>query len=74
MLGYFKDVKLGTTGCNFAHTLSLPVALLLIGLIGVAPRSVPCALIWLSHIEFDRMLGFGLKYPTAFRDTHFQRV
>lgn len=22
----------------------------------------------------DRLLGYGLKYPTAFRDTHLQRV
>jgi uncharacterized protein DUF4260 len=74
MLGYLKDVKLGTTCYNFTHTLSLPVALLLIGLMGVAPRGIPYALIWLSHIEFDRMLGFGLKYATGFKDTHFQRV
>jgi hypothetical protein len=28
------------------------------------------ALIWIGHIELDRMLGFGLKYPTRFKDTH----
>ena len=24
------------------------------------------ALVWFSHIGFDRMVGFGLKYPTEF--------
>jgi hypothetical protein len=32
------------------------------------------ALIWVSHIGFDRRLGYGLKYPTPFRDTHSQHV
>lgn len=74
MLGYLKDVKLGTICYNAVHTLSVPVVVLLIGLVGVAPRCIPYALIWISHIALDRMLGFGLKYPTAFKDTHFQRV
>jgi hypothetical protein len=32
------------------------------------------AIIWFSHIAFDRMLGFGLKYPTFFKDTHLQHI
>jgi len=31
-------------------------------------------LIWLVHIGADRLLGYGLKYPTGFKDTHLQRV
>jgi hypothetical protein len=27
-------------------------------------------LIWLAHIGADRGLGYGLKYATAFGDTH----
>jgi hypothetical protein len=27
-----------------------------------------------AHIFFDRMLGYGLKYPTRFKDTHLQYV
>lgn len=29
-------------------------------------------LIWISHIGLDRMLGYGLKYPTSFAFTHIQ--
>jgi hypothetical protein len=32
------------------------------------------AIIWMAHIGLDRMLGYGLKYPTFFKDTHLQRV
>ena len=31
-------------------------------------------LIWIVHIGVDRTLGYGLKYPTDFKDTHLQRV
>jgi Domain of unknown function (DUF4260) len=30
------------------------------------------ASIWIAHIAFDRLLGFGLKYPVAFKPTHLQ--
>jgi hypothetical protein len=32
------------------------------------------ALIWFAHIGADRLLGFGLKYATDFKDTHLSRV
>ena len=32
------------------------------------------ALIWFAHIGGDRLLGFGLKYPTVFQDTHLSHV
>jgi hypothetical protein len=27
-----------------------------------------------THIGVDRAVGYGLKYPTGFKDTHLQRV
>ena len=36
--------------------------------------AVQLALIWLAHIGADRLLGYGLKYPTAFTDTHLERI
>ena len=30
--------------------------------------------IWVAHIGFDRALGYGLKYATAFKDTHLGKV
>jgi hypothetical protein len=31
-------------------------------------------LIWTAHIGADRLLGYGLKYPTRFHDTHLHRL
>jgi hypothetical protein len=36
--------------------------------------AVQIGLIWLAHIGIDRAPGYGLKYPSAFTDTHLQRV
>jgi hypothetical protein len=32
------------------------------------------ALIWIAHIGIDRAMGYGLKYATAFSDTHLGRI
>jgi Domain of unknown function (DUF4260) len=32
------------------------------------------AAIWAAHIGFDRMLGYGLKYASGFKDTHLGRI
>jgi hypothetical protein len=74
MLGYRIDAKWGAAFYNLVHTYAGPVALLLISLVLPAPQLTPFGLIWLAHLGFDRMLGFGLKYPTFFKDTHLQHV
>ena len=74
MLGYLFNARLGASFYNLAHTYLLP---LLLGAIAVFEQwhsTLLFTLIWTAHIGFDRMLGYGLKYPTFFKDTHFQRL
>jgi len=74
MLGYLASPRIGSALYNLGHFLVLPVMLLLFAL-GLDRHALMApALIWLAHIFFDRMLGYGLKYPTAFKDTHLQRI
>ncbi len=74
MLGYLAGPVWGARVYNFGHTYALPAALALGGLVLAAPWLTSAALIWLAHIAADRSLGFGLKYPTAFSHTHFDKV
>ena len=74
MLGYLLNVRIGAATYNLAHTLTLPLALLLISHIQRWPLTAAIALIWITHIAFDRLLGYGLKYPTHFKDTHLQHI
>jgi hypothetical protein len=74
MLGYLANVRIGSAIYNFAHTYITPGLLLAIAHFAAKPQLVPIALIWTAHIGFDRLLGFGLKYPTNFKDTHLQHI
>ena len=74
MLGYLKDAKWGSASYNIVHTLACTILLLAVAVLLPAAPYIPYALIWAAHIGFDRMLGYGLKYPTFFRDTHLQHV
>jgi hypothetical protein len=74
MLGYLATPRLGAATYNLAHTLTLPLTVLLASYIEHWPLASAIALIWTVHIAFDRLLGYGLKYPTFFKDTHLQHI
>ncbi len=74
MLGYLGGSRLGAAFYNLAHSYVLPALLVAFGSLGGEPLSGALALIWLAHIGFDRMMGFGLKYPDGFRETHLGRI
>lgn len=72
-LGYLAGPRVGAAAYNTTHSTLGPLALAAIGVL-YAPDAMPLALIWLAHIGFDRALGYGLKYGSAFADTHLGRV
>ena len=74
MLGYLVDLRWGARAYNAAHTLLVPALLAGVGLFVGGHTLYPLAAIWLAHIGADRALGYGLKYPTSFRETHLSRV
>jgi uncharacterized protein DUF4260 len=74
MAGYLMGPKAGALVYNAVHTYVGPVILAVAGLVLGAPAAILVALIWVAHIGADRLLGFGLKYPTEFRETHLSRV
>ncbi len=74
MLGYLANARLGAALYNLAHTEAFPLLLGAAAVFEDWRKVLSFALIWLAHIGFDRLLGYGLKYPTFFKDTHLQRV
>ena len=82
MLGYLRGPRLGAATYNLTHMATynlthievLPAALAFIAFtMGYEVLMWP-ALVWLAHIGMDRSLGYGLKLPTAFQDTHLGRI
>jgi Domain of unknown function (DUF4260) len=74
MLGYLLNTRIGAALYNLGHTVFIPLTLLAAALYLQHPTATAVALIWIAHIAFDRLLGYGLKYPTQFKDTHLQRI
>jgi Domain of unknown function (DUF4260) len=75
MIGYLKDKKLGAILYNLMHNYILSIAILLIGAILLRNMTIILlGIILLAHVGLDRFLGFGLKYPSNFKDTHLQKV
>jgi hypothetical protein len=72
--GYLAGPRVGAAVYDFAHTYVWPVGLAALGVAAELEVAVQLGLIWLTHIGVDRAIGYGLKYPTGFRDTHLQRV
>ena len=72
--GYLAGPKIGASVYNTMHTTIGPIALAAVGVLADTDWCVQLALIWLAHIGLDRLLGYGLKYPSAFKDTHLERV
>ncbi|MGO8801269.1 MAG: DUF4260 domain-containing protein [Roseiarcus sp.] len=74
MLGYIGGPRIGAAVYNLGHATLAPAALAAYGLTQGQPLALEIALIWIAHIGFDRLLGYGLKYTTAFADTHLSRA
>ncbi len=74
MLGYLVGPRLGAACYNLIHSYVLPLLLFAYGWFTDGSPATWLALIWLAHIGMDRSIGYGLKYATAFKDTHLQRV
>lgn len=71
-LGYLAGPRVGAASYNALHTYVGP--LLLGGALLLTGSTVALPLIWTAHIGLDRLLGYGMKYPTAFSDTHLGRI
>jgi hypothetical protein len=71
-LGFLAGPRLGAASYNALHTYMGPLALAAVFLLAGVPVAIP--LIWMAHIGFDRLLGYGLKYPSGFSDTHLGRI
>ena len=75
MLGYLAGPRIGAIVYNFVHSWALVVVWFLAAWYLLGDNlSLSLPIILGAHIGFDRALGFGLKLPTDFRDTHLGRI
>ena len=74
MVGYLAGPRLGAMAYNAAHNWAIGVAVLVLAWwLGSVAFGLAGAIL-VAHTGMDRALGYGLKYPTAFADTHLGRL
>ncbi len=71
---YLAGPRFGAMVYNAAHSYLAPMAMMTFGFAASSPLVLSIAMIWLAHIGFDRMLGYGLKYASGFGFTHLGRI
>lgn len=70
MIGYLKDKKFGAHVYNLGHTYTTPLLLAGFSFLIHQQLLLSISLIWIAHIAMDRTLGYGLKLPSGFSQTH----
>ena len=74
MVGFMRNVRVGSLTYNLGHNLATAGVALGFGLWLGAGWLALAGSILVAHIGMDRLLGYGLKYPSTFKDTHLQHV
>ena len=70
MVGYLASTRVGAAIYNTGHSYLAPAALWFVAAVVESPGTKAASLVWVAHIGMDRALGYGLKYPDSFRNTH----
>ena len=73
-LGYLAGPRVGACSYNLAHHRGIAVALYFLGIYLEQPMLIWAGLIIFLHSTLDRALGFGLKYPDSFQNTHLGTI
>jgi hypothetical protein len=70
LIGYLISPRVGALTYNIGHHKGLALGLGVLGLVAGWPLLLLTGLILFAHACFDRVWGYGLKYPDAFKHTH----
>jgi hypothetical protein len=74
MVGYAAGPRVGAFTYNLVHNWAVGLAALGLGAWLDATPLLFVGAILVAHVGMDRLAGYGLKYPTFFKDTHLQRI
>lgn len=74
MVGYLRGPHTGAIAYNAAHNWFAGGLVLGAGYVLAIPALGLAGAILVAHTGIDRLLGYGLKYPTSFHDTHLGRI
>ena len=70
MVGYLVSSAFGGMLYNLFHHKAIAIAAIVIGFFMDDGGWLTAGLILYGHSSFDRVFGYGLKYPDNFKHTH----
>ncbi len=73
-VGFLAGPRVGAFSYNLLHNWVPGIVTLGIGLWLSSPAIILAASILIAHVGMDRAVGYGLKLPTSFHDTHLGRM
>lgn len=74
MLAYCFGSKIGACIYNLFHSYSVAIAIYFFGYYFNDIYVIMISSILFSHISFDRILGYGLKFSNGFKNTHLGTI
>jgi len=72
--GYLAGQRAGTFTYNLVHNWVPGLAVLALGAWLASPAVLLAGAILAAHVGMDRAVGYGLKLPSSFHDTHLGRM
>ena len=73
-LGYVAGPRVGAFTYNLVHTWLSGLLVLGLAVAIASPILQLAAAILIAHVGMDRAVGYGLKLPSSFQDTHLGRM
>jgi hypothetical protein len=73
-LGYLAGPGVGAATYNVAHHKAVAIAAYLAGVSLNLQWLIVAGIILFAHSSMDRVLGYGLKYPDSFQNTHLGQI
>jgi len=74
MLGYLVNSRIGAFTYNLFHHRAVALILVAIGFFMHIDILITSGILLVAHSSFDRMLGYGLKFPDDFKHTHLGEI
>jgi len=70
MLGYLVNTQVGALSYNLFHHKGIAILIGFAGYWWSSPEMQLAGIILFGHASMDRIMGYGLKYPDSFKNTH----
>ena len=69
MIGYVVNNRIGSITYNLTHHKAVGIILFFTGYFFKIGNLELAGIVLVAHSSFDRVLGYGLKYPDSFKNT-----